>query len=104
MGRLKRQHIDNELLWKKIITLLGFMMCAKRPFLPHEIECALCLQLDHENGIVLEDVAQSGLVVQVKELCGTLIRESGGRFELVHSTARTYELPRLPSNVLLTKY
>ena len=66
------------------------MICAKRPLKRYEIQCAFCLHLDNE-GAALHDVENSGLMVQVKELCGTLIQElPGERLELVHSTARMH--------------
>jgi hypothetical protein len=74
-------------MWNQITHLLGWMICAKRPLKRYEIQCAFCLRLDEDE--VLHDVNNSGLVVQIKELCGSLIRElPGERLELVHSTAR----------------
>jgi hypothetical protein len=89
LGRLERQSRHMERVWDQITRLLGWMICAKRPLKRYEIQCAFCLDLSEVE--ILHDVESNGLMVQVKELCGTLIRElPGERLELVHSTARLY--------------
>ncbi|KAF1984564.1 hypothetical protein K402DRAFT_336237 [Aulographum hederae CBS 113979] len=97
LGRLKqrwestsRPWESNSRPWDNIIQLLGWLVCAKRPLKRYEIQCAFCLDLNGKTG-ELHNVESKGLMVDVKELCGTLIRElPGGRLELVHSTARWY--------------
>jgi hypothetical protein len=66
------------------------MICAKRPLKQYEIQCAFCLHLGGKEEF-LDSIENGGLMVQAKELCGTLIRElPGERLELVHSTARMH--------------
>lgn len=95
LGRLKRQSEGNELLWKQITRLLGWMICAKRPLKHYEIKGAFCWRLGgDEDDEDLYYVESDRLMTEVKELCGTLITElSGGQLELVHSTARLQVLP-----------
>jgi hypothetical protein len=68
------------------------MICAKRPLKRYEIQWAFCRDWTDEDE-QLPDVESNGLMMKVKELCGTLIRElPGERLELVHNTARRYEI------------
>jgi len=92
LGRLEKQWKHIDLVWNRITSLLGWMICAKRPLKRYEIQCAFCLDLTDEYE-ELHNVESKGLTGNIKDLCGTLVREiPGGRLELVHNTARMHEI------------
>jgi hypothetical protein len=71
--------------WKQARKLLGWIVCAKRPLMWHEIQCAVSIDPKHQE----IDIGTMGLVRHIRDLCGSLVTEfPGGRLELVHSTAR----------------
>jgi hypothetical protein len=67
--------------------LLGWILCAKRPLLWHEIQGAASIEL-HDATIAYESRC---LRDDAKELCGSLVDvHACGTVVLVHSTARQY--------------
>jgi hypothetical protein len=71
--------------WKQAQKLLGWLVCAKRPLMWHEIQSAVAM--DAERQVI--DIKTMGIDYHIRELCGSLVVEfPGGRLELVHSTAR----------------
>jgi hypothetical protein len=79
--------------------LLGWMVCAKRPLMWHEIQGAVAIRL--EDGTI--DFDERRLRVSAKELCGSLVDvHTCGTVELVHSTARKYVDLSLPPNLEAT--
>ena len=81
--RMVRQLSPSQ--WKHAQKLLGWIVCAKRPLMWYEIQCAISMEPNHQ----VIDIQTMGLVHHIRDLCGSLVRElPGGRLELVHSTAR----------------
>jgi hypothetical protein len=67
------------------LTLLGWVVTAKRPLTWPEIQGTV--SIDIEDQIV--DFEERSLVVDVGALCGSLVeRLPGDRIELVHTSAR----------------
>jgi hypothetical protein len=67
------------------LTLLGWVVAAKRPLTWPEIQGAV--SIDIEDQIV--DFKERSLVVDIGALCGSLVeRLPGDRIELVHTSAR----------------
>jgi hypothetical protein len=67
------------------LTLLGWVVTAKRPLTWPEIQGAV--SIDIENQIV--NFEERSLVVDIGVLCGSLVeRLPGDRIELVHTSAR----------------
>ncbi|KAI9665474.1 MAG: hypothetical protein M1831_001616 [Alyxoria varia] len=71
--------------------ILGFLACAKRPMMWHELQGILAFD---EKERIVKYQSRKLRVKNVKELCGSLVRDRTGRggeqLELVHSTARAY--------------
>ncbi|RDW57006.1 hypothetical protein BP6252_13924 [Coleophoma cylindrospora] len=76
LGHLETLWKHNSRVWNRITHLLGLMICAKRPLKRYEIQCAFCLRLDEDEAPC--NFERSGLLVHIKELCGTLIQELPG--------------------------
>jgi hypothetical protein len=67
------------------LTLLGWVVTAKRPLTWPEIQGAV--SIDIEDQIV--DFDERSLVVDIGALCGSLVEKlPGDRIELVHTSAR----------------
>jgi hypothetical protein len=67
------------------LTLLGWVVTAKRPMTWPEIQGAV--SIDIEDQIV--DFDERSLVVDIGALCGSLVEKlPGDRIELVHTSAR----------------
>ena len=76
---------ENEGERKQAQTLLGWLVCARRPLKWHEIQAAMAIDVEEQT----IDFERRQLVVDVEDLCGSLVeRHSGDRIELVHSTAK----------------
>lgn len=69
------------------LTLLGWVVTAKRPLTWPEIQGAVSIDVDQES----VDFKYRSLVVDIGELCGSLVeRLAGDRIELVHTSAKTW--------------
>ncbi|RDL38798.1 uncharacterized protein BP5553_03138 [Venustampulla echinocandica] len=80
----KNQNLDER---NQALTLLGWVVTAKRPLTWPEIQGAI--SIDTEQQIV--DFEQRSLVVDIGELCGSLVeRLAGNRIELIHTTAKIF--------------
>lgn len=67
------------------LTILGWVVTAKRPLTWPEIQGAVSIDIDEES----VDFKYRSLVVDVGELCGSLVEKlAGGRIELVHTSAK----------------
>jgi hypothetical protein len=67
------------------LTLLGWVVTAKRPLTWPEIQGAVSIDIDHQ----IVDFKERSLVVDIGALCGSLVeRLPGDRIELVHTSAR----------------
>ncbi len=72
---------------EKAAKLLGWIVCAKRPLMWHEIQGAAAISLD-DNTVEYENRRFRD---SAKELCGSLVDvHACGTVELVHATARKY--------------
>ena len=69
--------------------LLGCLVCAKRPLKWHEIQGARSIELDPDSDEECVDFDERKLLIDSKELCGSLVEiRPGGTVELVHLTAK----------------
>lgn len=76
---------ENESEREQAKKLLGWLVCARRPLKWHEIQAAISIDVERQA----VDFEGRSLVVDVKELCGSLVeRLPGDRIELVNSTAK----------------
>jgi hypothetical protein len=67
------------------MTLLGWLVCAKRPLKWHEIQGFMSVDLNKRT----VDFERRRFVVGPKDLCGSLVEiRSDGSVELVHLTAK----------------
>ena len=83
MERIERN--ENVAERDQALTLLGWVVTAKRPLTWPEIQGAV--SIDIEDQIV--DFDERSLVVDIGALCGSLVeRLPGDRIELVHTSAR----------------
>lgn len=83
MERIERN--ENVAERDQALTLLGWVVTAKRPLTWPEIQGAV--SIDIEDQIV--DFKERSLVVDIGALCGSLVeRLPGDRIELVHTSAR----------------
>jgi hypothetical protein len=83
MSRIKRDMSDTD--WKIAQTILGWMVCAKRPLKWNEMQCASSIDLVKQT----IDFDERKLRIHIRDLAGSLVRVlPGDRLELVHSTAK----------------
>lgn len=83
MERIERN--ENVAERDQALTLLGWVVTAKRPLTWPEIQGAV--SIDIEDQIV--DFDERSLVVDIGALCGSLVEKlPGDRIELVHTSAR----------------
>jgi hypothetical protein len=67
------------------LTLLGWVVTAKRPLTWPEIQGAVSIDIEDQ----MVDFEERSLVVDIGALCGSLVeRLPGDRIELVHTSAR----------------
>jgi hypothetical protein len=86
-GRIVERIERNENVAERdqALTLLGWVVTAKRPLTWPEIQGAV--SIDIEDQIV--DFDERSLVVDIGALCGSLVEKlPGDRIELVHTSAR----------------
>ncbi|KAH8668496.1 hypothetical protein BX600DRAFT_257795 [Xylariales sp. PMI_506] len=78
-----------ELRWEKAIAIFGWLICAGRTLRWHEIQAIICMVLEEQD----VDYANKKLIVDVQELCGSLVHvQPGNKVELIHHTASRYIL------------
>lgn len=81
-----KEHRDEE-RWEKSKSILGWLICAKRPLRWHEIQAIVSIER-HEQSVEFQ---RNKFIPDVQELCGSLVHvKPGNRVELIHHTAREY--------------
>jgi hypothetical protein len=76
---------DNAAERDQALTLLGWVVTAKRPLTWPEIQGAISIDIEDQS----VDFEERSLVVDIGTLCGSLVeRLPGGRIELIHTSAR----------------
>ena len=83
MERIERN--ENVAERDQALTLLGWVVTAKRPLTWPEIQGAVSINIEDQ----IVDFKERSLVVDIGALCGSLVeRLPGDRIELVHTSAR----------------
>ncbi|KIX07723.1 uncharacterized protein Z518_02377 [Rhinocladiella mackenziei CBS 650.93] len=73
--------------WETIKTILGWLVCARRPLKWSEIQCAHSIDFDHKT----VDLESNQLRYHIRDKCGSLIEASSDEFVyFVHSTTSPY--------------
>ena len=86
-GRIVERIENNDNLAERdqALMLLGWVVSAKRPLTWPEIQGAVSIDLEQQT----VDFEERQLVVDIGELCGSLIeRLAGNHIELVHTSAK----------------
>ena len=83
------QRITGDKEWALTKRLLGWMTCAARPLRWHEMQCAVSMDFDAEEGVINFDNDRR-LRKHMQDTCGALVTVVDDRICLVHSTARQF--------------
>lgn len=100
-GRIVERIENNENLAERdqALMLLGWVVTAKRPLTWPEIQGAVSIDLEQQT----VDFEERQLVVDIGELCGSLVeRLAGDRIELVHTSAKMRAVRSLNIRCMLT--
>jgi len=87
LKRIERKYrwADNQLSWNLTRKLLGWLICAKRPFRWSEIQSAICLDPHNKSFNRYRALKEN-----ITTLCGSLVQIlDGDRIELIHTSAKT---------------
>lgn len=85
MERIEKN--ENKSERDQAMMLLGWVVTAKRPLTWPEIQGAVSIDTEQET----VDFEGRELVVDIKDLCGSLVeRLAGDRIELVHTSAKMW--------------